>query len=339
MDIVEVVRKLMSVDTKSIILYRLFIDSEISISLKKRLNDLLEDTPELTDMVIALVIYPALVWNLKGKEINSVMERISEANTEVRALEDTQELLVKASGIQPKLLLEKREAYFSACETLVNLIEDGIEKIQSFPGDGETYYSILRSIVGKQEGPFLSRFIIDKNYRKAISILHDLCANDLTGLLDVILDGYVVDDEELMLVYHNTALLLKEYNRILWYARTSDDKAMRLLSCGSEAEMIALTESDDKFCQAYLIAEYAKLITGAVELVKEFPVYGKEYYSILSGILEATPQKVKDETLAKKIGMSTYTYSVKKKRALSVLGCALWGCDSDTFIRLLTAKA
>ena len=140
------------------------------------------------------------------------------------------------------------------------------------------------------------------------------------------------------MVYHNTTLLLKEYNRILWYAQTSDDKAMKLLNCGSEKEMIEITESDGKFCQAYLIVEYAKLISGAVEMVREFPIYGEEYYKILMSILDSKQQKVRDEMLAQKIGMSTYTYSVKKRRALAVLGSILWGCDGDTFVRLLTSE-
>ena len=338
-DVNAVVHEMMSIDTGSLILYRLFTASDAVAVIKRRMNDILEDSPEMTDVVLALAVYPALVWNLKGKEIRSVMERISTENTEVQALKATQKLLVKASGVEPSLFLERRQAYFDACEAFIKILDKKIEKVREFPEGGEALYTVLQATIGKEAARPMTRFYVNKNLRKAIEVLYNLCGTELTPYLNVILNGQVVDDEELKAVYHNIALLLKEYNKILWYAEASDDKAMQLLSCKSAEDMYDLTESDGKYRDAYLIAEYVKLIAGAVELVKEFPVYGEEYYEILSGILDSKPQKIKDEALARKAGMSTFTYSVKKRRALAVLGCALWGCDSDTYIRLLASEA
>ena len=197
MDIVDVVRKIIEIDTQPIILYRAFVKSETSNFIKKRLNDILDESPELAATVIVLSIYPALEWNLKGKEIDAVMEHIAVSNTEIRALENTQNLIMKASGMQPKLLLKERTAYFETCEALVTLLDRNIEKIHSFPDNGETYYALLRAIIGKVQDLSLSKFLISKHMRDAVTLLHDLCFSNLEKLLDAILDGYVVDDEEL----------------------------------------------------------------------------------------------------------------------------------------------
>ena len=338
MDIVEIIKVLAAIDTQPIVLYRSFIKLENSVTIKKRLNDIVEEYPELTDIVVALSIYPALVWSLKGKEITAVMGRIATPSERIKTLEMTQELIVKVSGMQPRLLLEQRKKYFEACEEVVKLIDSGIDKVKSYPENGTQYYVLLCAAIGKEVESVPSRFLIKKNLKDAVEILHSTCASKLDELLDQVLNGYVVDDDEMQAVYHNTTLLLKEYNRIVWYAQTSDDRAMQLLTCGSEAEMIALTESDSKYCQSYRIIEYAKLISGAVELVKDFPIYGEEYYKILSLILEAKPQKVRDDVMAKKLGISTFTYSVRRRQALAILGCILWGCDGDTYIRLLTSE-
>ena len=162
---------------------------------------------------------------------------------------------------------------------------------------------------------------------------------EIEELLDVILSGAVLSDDEMAYVYHNITLLLKEYNRIVWRANNSDDRALRLLSCETEDEMLEITSKDEKYRQAYLIVEYIKFINGAIEMVKSFPVNGKEYYDIIKTIVDLKPQNISDEVSSRELGMSTYTYSVKKRRALSVLSSILWGCDGDAFVRLLTDAA
>ena len=148
-DVNAVVHEMMSIDTGSLILYRLFTASDAVAVIKRRMNDILEDSPEMTDVVLALAVYPALVWNLKGKEIRSVMERISTENTEVQALKATQKLLVKASGVEPSLFLERRQAYFDACEAFIKILDKKIEKVREFPEGGEALYTVLQATIGK----------------------------------------------------------------------------------------------------------------------------------------------------------------------------------------------
>lgn len=339
MDIVDIVKKIIEADVQSIDLKRVFDESSIYKLIKCRFEYVLDMWPNLTNTVIALAIYPALKWNLKGKEIDAVTARISKSNQNIKALEQTQSLLVKTSGVQPKLLLSRREEYFKNCEELVSLLEKNVDIIRTFPDHGEIYYRSLCAVMGYPDHKYQKSDLPKERFPDAVNLLSDLCGTRIDKLLNAILDGYVVDDEEQTLLYHNTTMLLKEYNRILWYAKYSDDKAMRLLACKDEAEMLALTESDSKYDQAFLLVEYMKLITGAVEIVKEFPLEGEEYYNILTAILDTKPQKVSDQVLGTQIGMSTFSFSKKKRRALSLLGCVLWGCDGDTFIRLLTEES
>lgn len=336
MEISEIVRALVATDSCPVTLYRSLVRSPLSSVITRRLNGLLIDAPEVTDAVVVLSIFPALKWNLKGESVDKVMEKLNNSSVKMKALERTQKLLVEVSGFQPKLLLEQREEYFKACREVVSLTERTIERIAQFPGEGKIYQKILLSTIGNLSDEELpTKYLLNKNIGGAVELFHDVCQDEMKPLLDVILNGYVMDDAEMMELYHNTTLLLREYNRIMWYSNSSLDKAMQLLSCQTEQQMLGVTESDEKFSQAYLIGEYAKLITGAVEMVKEFPLYGEDYHRILRVIFDAKPQKVSDETLARQVEMSTYSFSIKKRRALSVLGCVLWGCDGDAFIRLL----
>lgn len=214
--------------------------------------------------------------------------------------------------------------------------------------------SLVRSKVLQNGGEYSKSFLFEQcsrdkaKLRAAVILLEnepdkeneDECyGEEIEELLDVILSGAVLSDDEMAYVYHNITLLLKEYNRIVWRANNSDDRALRLLSCETEDEMLEITSKDEKYRQAYLIVEYIKFINGAIEMVKSFPVNGKEYYDIIKTIVDLKPQNISDEVSSRELGMSTYTYSVKKRRALSVLSSILWGCDGDAFVRLLTDAA
>lgn len=338
MNVTDIVKALLNEDVKPITFKRSFTDTPLSGSITRRFNEILDSNPDLTDIIIALNIYPALVWNLNGQDIDRVTKQIANPDAGVRAIENVQNLIEKASGIKPSLMLERREAFYDSCRKTVDIINKAIDDVGDYPGSGELYRNILLTVIGRHNSGKISKFVLNKNIYDAISVMYMIVGNNLSDILDSVLDGYVFADEELAAVYHNTSLLLTEYNRILWYTKTSPDKAMKLLACKTEAEMLLITESDSKFCQAYLLAEYVKLIAGAIEMVRDFPRFGKEYYVILKMLLKAKRKNASDSDCAYEMGISVYSFSVKKRKALSVLGCILWGCDGDIFIKLLASE-
>lgn len=339
MDITEIVKSIMSTDVEELNFSRSFSRNPVSTLMTRRLNELIAKFPDLQDTAIALIIYPALQWMLGGKNIDAVMSRLCNDDEGLSRLGNVQEILSNVTTVQPKLLLKNRTAYFEPCEKLISLIDSTIAKITDYPDTGKVYEELLRVFTNPNIEIFPSKYTINKHFKDAVTLFHEMQGEEIEELMDSILSGITYSDSELAYVYHNIDMLLKEYNRMVWRAHNSDDRAMQLLSCKSEEEMLEITKYDDMYCQAYILVEYIKFISGAVEMVKSFPNGGIEYYSILKGIIELKSQKLSDEAIARELGLSTYSFSVKRRRALSVLGSILWGCDGDTFVKLLTDAA
>lgn len=338
MDIRDVVKSIMETDVQAFVLYRSMTNYRSSVIITRRLNELIADEPDLQDVAVALAIYPALKWSMHGADADVVMSRMCKSDEELRRLGNVQKVLVAATGFEPRFLLENRKRYFDACSELIRLLEKAIKKVGEYPNVGKVYQSILKLfLMDSKEEP--TKYIVNRYVKDAVRLVYECYGEEIEELLDVILSGAVLPDDEMAYVYHNITLLLKEYNRIVWRANNSDDRALRLLSCETEDEMLEITSKDEKYRQAYLIVEYIKFINGAIEMVKSFPVNGKEYYDIIKTIVDLKPQNISDEVSSRELGMSTYTYSVKKRRALSVLSSILWGCDGDAFVRLLTDAA
>lgn len=339
MDIKEIVKSIITTDVEALSFFRSFSHSPVSTIMTRRLNELLVEAPDLQDTAIALVIYPALQWMLSGKEIDEVMSRLCEENEDLVRLGKIQEIISNVTDIQPKLLLENRKNYFQTCEKLISLINHAIEQISKYPDTGTHYEELLRLFVNPNGKHFPSKYTINKHFKDAVILLDEMHGAEIESLMDGVLSGISYSDAELDYVYHNIGLLLREYNRVVWRAHNFDDRATQLLACKNEEEMLEITQYDKMYRQAYILVEYIKFISGAVEMVKSFPNGGHEYYSILKGIIEFKPLKLSDEAVARELGLSTYTFSVKKRRALSILGSILWGCDGDGFVKLLTEAA
>ena len=84
--------------------------------------------------------------------------------------------------------------------------------------------------------------------------------------------------------------------------------------------------------------KYLELMDKAIEQVKKFPSGGNVYYSIIQTIIRLKPLGVPDEVAAERLDMSTYTFSIKKRRALLVLCSAIFCYEGDIYVKLLADK-
>lgn len=334
----DVIKNIMEMDVPELVFLRSFTQHPSSVLIMRRYNELVASNPDLQDIVTAFAVYPALKWAQKAEDIDAVMARVCSSDANAQRLINVQKALSDVTGYEPKLMLNNRKRYFEASRKLTWRLEHLVEQIRDFPGEGEIYANILGIMLGDTTAD-VSKYMTNQYAKAAMELAYDCAGKEIDGLVDDVLTGIVQSDDEMSLIYHNIDILLREYNRILWHTQNSDDRAMRLLACESEEEMLKITEHDEKYRQAYLIVEYIKLINGAIEMVKTFPVNGQEYYDIIRTVIELKPKRISDEAAAERVGMSTYSFSVKKRRALSVLSTILWGCDGDTFVRFLTDKA
>ena len=315
--------------------YRMFVNNPASRVIYRRVNELLDTSPEIdvSDTALALLIYPAVKWSLKGKNIDFLLSQVQEEK-ELQSLQHAQELIRSTIGYSPALLLENRKKYFEMAQTLISMVDEIIEAVSSYPEGGQIYRKILQAFTNNRSE--VNKYFINTYLDKTLIFTRRIWGSQITEVIDGLMSGYIPPDEEKEKLYHNISRLLVEYNRILWQCKNSPDKAMRLLACTDDEQMMRITQSDDIYSQGYLIVEFTKLIRASIEIVREFPKRGEIYYQIITSLVEQT--RVPDRDIARKLGISSYAFSVKKREALAALGTILWGCDGDLFFELLTKK-
>ena len=127
------------------------------------------------------------------------------------------------------------------------------------------------------------------------------------------------------MLYHNTDLLLREYARIV---RGYCADGQKLLGARENRYIEQRRE------QSVLVAEYVKLIRGAVEMTKDFPGSRGDIYTVLDALTSDGSDQKTDAELAREVVCPPLPFT-GKGRALSVLGAVLWGCDANALTDLL----
>lgn len=209
MDIRDVVKSIMETDVQAFVLYRSMTNYRSSVIITRRLNELIADEPDLQDVAVALAIYPALKWSMHGADADVVMSRMCKSDEELRRLGNVQKVLVAATGFEPRFLLENRKRYFDACSELIRLLEKAIKKVGEYPNVGKVYQSILKLfLMDSKEEP--TKYIVNRYVKDAVRLVYECYGEEIEELLDVILSGAVLSDDEMAYVYHNITLLLRK---------------------------------------------------------------------------------------------------------------------------------
>lgn len=315
--------------------HSLLTDSSRMRSAVNRLNEIVIEEPQAKNVVIGLTLYPAFTWL-------STCYGTEQAGHDVQLekLSQIQGMLHEVSGLRPVFQLKEREKYIALVRNLVSLVEGTIRAIESYPRFGVQYFEALNTLFysGDTEETFdnePSRYIMKRYLKPAIKALATNFGSLYDEAVETLFAKNMIGDSQFHFVYHNTELLLREYITIIWRESASEDKAVKLLLCESEEEMLAITSSDRKYTEASYIVEFMRVIQGAIELVRTYPKNGEEYHEILQWITDKESIGVLESELAKRLGLSHAAFSQRKKRAIKVLSFILWGCDSDELLSLI----
>ncbi len=331
----EIVKGIIDADVPDFSLVRSFNEHPFASTAIFQANGAVADDPYLQDVVTAFAIAPAINWMLGGRKIGVVMDSADEAA--INNLMYTQKYIGELYGGQPRLFLERREKYFKSCEELDAVLRSSIETIGHYPEKGRVYKALL-NIFYDIKSDYQTKYYIRNDLNTALTIVKEGFGDKISQHLDVVLDGSIPTDSEMAYLHHNVSQLIAEYNRILWRAQHSDDKAMQLLNCKTTKQMEAITKSDSTYRQAYLLVEYIRFIGGAIEMVKTFPNGGEDYYRIITGIQKAKASRGCERDVAADLEMSMTQYLTKRTRAYTALGAILWGCDAGAFLTMLTER-
>lgn len=316
MKVANVVERVVKMDQPVCpVLYRSFIQSEFSFLIVRRMNDFLQQYPEMKDIVFVIMTYPAIKWVLNNEKSSEALLRLLGDKENTVMFSQAKAVAEKVTEMPLDELIELRRSYIENCRVLVVGIENTINKIGTYPDHGKKYQAVLRVALGidGENEKELTRYNINKYFPEALKLMYR-CITEQSLAIDKVLTGALPPSEANVAMSYSVLQMLQEYTQLLW------------LSKNSKNESRAAAE------------KYLELMDKVIEQVKEFPSSGNTYYSIIQAIIRLKPLGIPDEVVAERLNMSTYTFSIKKRRALLALCSAIFSCEGDIYVKLLVDK-
>ena len=236
-----------------------------------------------------------------------------------------------------------REDFFRNCEDMVALIDAIIGKVGFYPERGYIYQGALKIITSPAKvAP--TKYYINLYFRELVQLIDDDYGKQLKDFLSKMMAGgqsAPIDREREQERNKSLTSLLKEYTRLDWRFRTlySDNPSLLNWLLNSEEETLKKRLSENEsFREPYIILQYMRLIDELISVVGEFPYDGEEYVSILDAIIREKPKRTSDADISQRLMMSTFTYSIKRRRALMLMNEALSGNNINPYIDLMLKK-
>ena len=303
-------------------------------------------------VVIALMCYPALNWILKARDIDAMIEQLHDMDTDgsVRNISEIQSLLENSTGyVKPRLHLEMRKLFFARCQQLVDAVDDAMNRAvfrsarPCKPARISLAMAMLRGSILDSDP--VSAVMIRNNFD---GIIEDITKVGGEAIKELILqlapNEGVVQGAEAAYLYHNTEVLLREYSRITHPSSVDENSTLRLIATAGNQLDASDHKSDARYAQAQILLQYAKLIGGAIELLKQFPDGDSKLYDVLtlvsieqcfpaSSTAKKAQEPVQEQTATQEVGASVKKVNfqnVANKPKLIVLDNRNHKKDSDT---------
>lgn len=318
---------------------------------KNQLNKILSESSKYKNVILGLVMYPALRWSLYGERISDVINLAIDTG-EVAEFAETKKMLHDAFGFDNRLFLANREKYYSICHKIIDCYDNAIEEISTYPETGLQLQSVLQLVMNldPQKGKSVSRFEIIKYLKKAIEALYHLCGKEVDLLIPKLIKSPVENmlnqNDESLYVYHNVKLLLREYTRLYWGNSMAADYTSEILRCKNPEDILKYSEHSSGLYSTDVVLKFLLLIAGAIALVSYYPVNGAKYGMILRSLVSnrtiITPDGrsayVREQELARLHNMPPQKFSSMKQEAYALLGLLLWGYDGKILLNILTTE-
>lgn len=193
-------------------------------------------------VVIALMCYPALNWILKARDIDAMIEQLHDMDTDgsVRNISEIQSLLENSTGyVKPRLHLEMRKLFFARCQQLVDAVDDAMNRAvfrsaqPCKPARISLAMAMLRGSILDSDP--VSAVMIRNNFD---GIIEDIAKVGGEAIKELVLqlapNEGMVQGAEAAYLYHNTEVLLREYQlslkRFLKNIRTKGNRTKTMNS-------------------------------------------------------------------------------------------------------------
>lgn len=301
-------------------------------------NRLFENEKEMEPTLLALSLFPAIMWMLGAEDLDFLTSKIylEDKSDGVESLEKSKIMIMEILGCEPKIVMENRKKYFSVLHEFADYLLDRINAVAENPTNGQYYGALLKYFYMEKTPDFpVTSYTINLYLPDAIRQLHKIAGEKIAVYINSILkEDEPIGNEELQYIYHNISLLIDEYSKIRWDAKNCDDKAVRLLACSSEDEMLAITESDSRYSQAYIIVQYITLIHNAIERLRTFPQHN--IYNVVSKTIQYRQSQYSDFEIALMLNIPLSRYRQSIRIGMAALSAELFGLSCNVFLDMLT---
>lgn len=317
-------------------------------------NTYIRERPDAYKPLSIFLLSPLLSWLANAETTQNLISdyaigRTSQGNANDNAffITHVQDIILASCGFNPRMkLTEARELPFLQISKTAKHIHEAVVEIADWIAaveQSDTAGRVLLTLYSEAEGQSIqTRYARNKYLTKCFDRLVDFYGAQLSDDYDrLTVKAPVPDLGKYSYAYHDVRVLLREYQRVVWEAQQSRDPAMQFFATPDNPDIYKDIElPDEKYSQAYNIAEILKIVQGAAELLKTYPG-GPMPYAIINDILTRAQSgddiRMAAKDNADRVGVGVDNYVYKKNVAFTLLGLILWGGTIDDMISLLTA--
>lgn len=290
-----------ALNTHEVNLYlRGFLDSPHARLFAKRINELCKEDASVEPAALILMLYPATKCVLAcAKETDKIFTALTDPAMRNGSLRDMANAVMATEGAELEVVMSGRQTRLAQADRLVKTIDAAAEKLMVFPGLGSRYTDILCVLKGEtlEESSRMSRYIINQHIHSLLQHLAQVLASDTW-------------------VQETHASLTRGFTEHGIWERC--DAALSLVQAHAQAKWLGSCEGNQAEPHA-LKSGYFEAMDELSRRVGAFPGTKGMYISrVFESIVEFKTQGYSDETLAARLHISTYTYSIAKKRALAI---------------------
>lgn len=182
-------------------------------------NTAMEKGGDIAVAARAVMIYPAIKWLLKAREIEAVIAALPEeaAQGDFCRLVGMQSMLVRLTGEKPEMRLQVRREFFERCQEFTDVVFKAVlesvyrkstRKNMARPRLAMLLLGEDDGVAGQEE---ISTHTIKTYYLEIIEAVAAHSGEQIRTLMSGLMPDTGPKTAELAVLYHNTDLLLREY--------------------------------------------------------------------------------------------------------------------------------
>lgn len=201
--------------------------------------------------------------------------------------------------------------FLMRAKALITHIEQAADVAKGHPQYGDAFGALLDMMMCRESSQHVSRYSVNKYLPMLMNVLSQLVESDC---LDGVVSQVGLTSDSMVRVYNTSLAYVHAQTTGLWL-------------CSANKHCGALS-TDAEQCRQHVIA----LIKG----LESLPAASDNYRLAVDSLFDWQLAGKSDETVAGTLELSTYTYSVQKRKALAALYALLYAPNADVLLYLIT---